>query len=100
MKSISAAPEQTAEERSPGAIPKRISPDIGLFVGSGLYLYFNLFTLTGTPYLLDGDQVFLWVYAQRLLNGELVYRDFFQFTPPGTDLVFLSLFKLLGCASG
>jgi hypothetical protein len=96
MKGISAALEQTVEERSPSVIPKRILPDIGLFVGSGLYLYFNLFTLTGTPYLLDGDQVFFWVYAQRLLNGEHVYRDFFQFTPPGTDLVFLSLFKLFG----
>src|ERR1700722_9594423 len=96
MKGISAALEQTVEERSPSVIPKRILPDIGLFVGSGLYLYFNLFTLTGTPYLLDGDQVFFWVYAQRLLNGEHVYRDFFQFTPPGTDLVFLCLFKLFG----
>ncbi len=74
----------------------RIWPEIVLILGSGVYLYFNLFTLMGVPYLLGGDQIFFWVYAQRLLNGESVYRDFFQFTPPGTDLVFLGLFKLFG----
>jgi hypothetical protein len=34
--------------------------------------------------------------AQRMLHGELPYRDFFQFTPPGTDLVYFLLFKLFG----
>jgi hypothetical protein len=34
--------------------------------------------------------------AQRLLHGEQIYRDFFQFTPPGTDLVYAALFKLFG----
>lgn len=70
--------------------------DLGLFFGSAVYLYLNLFTNSGIPYLLSGDQVFFWLYAQRLLNGECVYRDFFQFTPPGTDLVFCSLFKIFG----
>lgn len=70
--------------------------DFGLLFGSTAYLYLNLFNNSGIPYLLSGDQVFFWVYAQRLLNGECVYRDFFQFTPPGTDLVFCSLFKIFG----
>jgi Dolichyl-phosphate-mannose-protein mannosyltransferase len=70
--------------------------DLGLLFGSAVYLYLNLFTNSGIPYLLSGDQVFFWLYAQRLLNGECVYRDFFQFTPPGTDLVFCSLFKIFG----
>jgi hypothetical protein len=34
--------------------------------------------------------------GQRILNGELPYRDFFQFTPPGTDLFYFFVFKLLG----
>jgi hypothetical protein len=34
--------------------------------------------------------------GQHILNGELRYRDFLQFTPPGIDLVYLSLFKILG----
>ena len=28
-----------------------------------------------------------------MLNGQVVYRDFFQFTPPGTSLVYFALFK-------
>jgi hypothetical protein len=34
--------------------------------------------------------------GQRMLHGELPYRDFFQFTPPGTDLFYFSIFKLFG----
>ncbi len=34
--------------------------------------------------------------AQRLLHGERAYRDFFQFTPPGADLVYFAAFSVLG----
>jgi hypothetical protein len=67
-----------------------------LVFGIPLYLYVNLFAFPNIPFLLGGDQVFFWVYAQRMLSGERVYQDFFQFTPPGTDLFYLALFKLFG----
>jgi hypothetical protein len=35
----------------------------------------------------------------RLLHGERVYRDFFQFTAPGTDFFCLSLFRIFGANS-
>jgi Dolichyl-phosphate-mannose-protein mannosyltransferase len=63
---------------------------------SAAYLYLNLFVLPGTPILLSGDQVFFWMNGQRILHGELPYRDFFQFTPPGTDLVYFLVFKVFG----
>jgi hypothetical protein len=69
---------------------------IVLLLGATSYLYINLFAGLHTPYLLGGDQVFFWMDAQRMLGGERVYRDFYQFTPPGTDLVYLALFKLFG----
>jgi len=69
---------------------------IGLLLGSALYLWANLFANPGTPLLLSGDQVFFWMDAQRMLHGEEIYRDFFQFTPPGVDLVYWSAFKLFG----
>jgi Dolichyl-phosphate-mannose-protein mannosyltransferase len=34
--------------------------------------------------------------GQRILNGDVLYRDFFQYVPPGTDLIYAALFKLLG----
>jgi hypothetical protein len=49
-----------------------------------------------TPILMGGDQVFFWMDGLRLLHGEHVYRDFFQNKPPGTDLVYLGAFELLG----
>jgi hypothetical protein len=68
----------------------------GVIVGSFIYLYANLFAQLQTPFLLGGDQALFWTNAQRLLHGELIYRDFLEFTPPGTDLIYLGVFRLLG----
>jgi hypothetical protein len=65
-------------------------------VGTCLYLYVKLFTFKGIPILLGGDQIFFWMDAKRLLLGERIYLDFFQFTPPGTDVVYFAFFKLFG----
>jgi hypothetical protein len=70
--------------------------DSGVLLGSGIYLYFNLFSLEGTPFLLGGDEQVFWMNALRMLRGELPYRDFFEFTPPGADLVYFGAFTLLG----
>ena len=67
-----------------------------LLIALPLYLYASLFALTGIPFLLEGDQTFFWMYALRMLHGNHIYRDFFQFTPPGVDLFFLTLYKLFG----
>jgi hypothetical protein len=67
---------------------------VPLFTAS--FLYFNLFVFGGVPVLLGDDQVFFWMDAQRMLYGERPYIDFFQYTPPGTDLLFLTGFKLFG----
>jgi hypothetical protein len=67
-----------------------------LLIVAPLYLYLNLFTIANVPFLLGGDQTFFWIYALRMLHGERVYRDFFQFTPPGADLFYLALFRLFG----
>jgi hypothetical protein len=68
----------------------------GVMLGSFIYLYTNLFAGLRTPFLLGGDQALFWANAQRLLHGELIYRDFLEFTPPGTDLLYLGAFSLLG----
>jgi hypothetical protein len=67
-----------------------------ILVGSGMFLALNLWSPNGTPYLLGGDEQVFWMNAQRMLQGELIYRDFFQFTPPGTDVVYLGAFLLFG----
>ena len=71
-------------------------PLVFVLLGAATYLYLNLFALPNTPFLLSGDQVYFWMDAQRMLHGERIYLDFFQFTPPGTDLLYAALFKLFG----
>ena len=66
-----------------------------LFVVSA-YLYANLFVLPKTPIFRGGDQTYFWTDGQRMLFGERPYRDFFQFTPPGTDVFFFTLFDWFG----
>jgi hypothetical protein len=65
-------------------------------VAVALYLYTNLFTWPNIPVLLGGDQIYFWTDAQRMMFGELPYRDFFQFTPAGTDFLYFGLFKCFG----
>jgi hypothetical protein len=67
-----------------------------LLIVASSYLYLNLFAFPNIPFLLLGDQIFFWTYALRMLHGERLYQDFFQFTPPGVDLVYLAFFRLLG----
>jgi hypothetical protein len=67
-----------------------------VLLGSALYLSCCLFSPRGVPFLLGGDEQVFWMNALRMLQGQLIYRDFFEFTPPGTDLVYLGAFALLG----
>ncbi len=75
---------------------QKISPWWYILLGSGVYLCCNLYSLRRAPFLLGGDEQVFWMNALRMQQGELIYRDFFEFTPPGTDLVYLSAFALFG----
>lgn len=66
------------------------------FLATAIYLFLNLFTWRGVPLYNPGDQIFFWQFALRMSQGDHAYRDFFQFTPPGTDLLYLGLLKLFG----
>jgi hypothetical protein len=58
--------------------------------------YLRMFVLPHTPLLLWGDALGYATKGVRLLDGELPYRDFFEFLPPGTDLVYALVFRCLG----
>ncbi|HEX8926550.1 MAG TPA: glycosyltransferase family 39 protein, partial [Terriglobales bacterium] len=63
---------------------------------SAAYLYARLFRGGTIPVLFQGDQVFFWSYGQRVLHGQLPYRDFFQITGPLTAWLFAADFWLFG----
>jgi hypothetical protein len=60
-------------------------------------LYLDLFVLPATPiYDPNKDQLLNLHNATRMLDGQMIYRDFFQFTTPGTELIYFALFRLFG----
>ena len=61
-----------------------------------VFLYLRLFHLPFTPIFNGGDENLFLLDATRMLDGEMIYRDFFSLTTPGLELVNLSLLKLFG----
>ncbi|HZS06694.1 MAG TPA: hypothetical protein VFD58_17785 [Blastocatellia bacterium] len=60
------------------------------------FLYLQLFLLPHTPFYLFGDGLIFVNNAARMLNGEMIYREFFQITTPGSEVIYRTLFKLFG----
>jgi len=60
-----------------------------------LSLYLVEFVFPFVPVLPWGDECIYLSNARRMLEGQVIYRDFFQFTTPGTELLYVLLFKLL-----
>ncbi|HEV2444447.1 MAG TPA: hypothetical protein VGS58_00935, partial [Candidatus Sulfopaludibacter sp.] len=52
--------------------------------------------LGDVPVLGTADQSIYLLNSRRMLEGQVIYRDFFQFTPPGTETLYWMLFKLWG----
>ena len=63
---------------------------------SAIFVYLQVFALPGTPRVAGGDQAIYLHNATRMLDGEMIYRDYDHFTLPGTDVVYATLFKLFG----
>ena len=61
-----------------------------------IFLYSLLFVLPFIPIDHHIDGLILVADGKRMYEGKVMYRDFFQFTTPGTPLVYFLLFKLLG----
>jgi hypothetical protein len=65
-------------------------------LGTFAYLYLNLFVPPFTAICLGEDEGIWLMDAMRMLRGQVMYRDFFQFTAPGTQLVYFVLFVWFG----
>jgi hypothetical protein len=65
-------------------------------LAAAVFLYLQLFILPDFPILPSGDQTVYLLNGTRLLHGEVMYRDFFQFTGPGSETVWCALFYLFG----
>jgi hypothetical protein len=67
-----------------------------ILLASCFFLYLQVFIFPDVPRSASGDQAIFLDHATRMLEGQVIYRDFYHFTPPGVDLVYLAPFKLFG----
>src|SRR5579862_5771304 len=74
---------------------KRLVLGCVLFV-SALFLFLQNFILPGVPRIANGDQGIHLSLAARMLDGQLPYRDYDHFPLPGTDVLYVALFKVFG----
>lgn len=70
--------------------------DMVFFLLAFLFLYLQLFQFPFTPYYFPGDHLIHISVGMRLLDGEVLYRDVFQITPPGTELWYAIFFAIFG----
>ena len=63
---------------------------------SGIFLYLQVFVFPATPRVAIGDQSIYLHNAARMYAGQMIYLDFDHFTLPGTDVLYVVLFKLFG----
>src|SRR5687768_4389909 len=70
--------------------------DLAFVLGVIAFLYLQLFVLPGTPIFFEKDHLIYTHNAMRMLEGEVILRDFFQFIFPGSELVYLAFFAVFG----
>lgn len=66
-----------------------------IFIGAG-FLYLHLFSPSLTPIFYEEDHLYFMQDAWRMYRGESLYKDFFQYTFPGTQVLYLGLLNLFG----
>ncbi len=69
---------------------KRLISPLIFTLGSLYYLYLQ------RAHPLIGEEFMLFLQGERVLEGEIPYRDFFQFITPGSIYLSALLFKLIG----
>lgn len=72
------------------------TPTVLFLVAALFFLYCFLFIPPFLPIDHSGDYVIFITSAKRMYEGEVMYRDFFEFLTPGTPFLYCSLFKVFG----
>ena len=90
--------DTAAASTSPRTVVERLlrKPECWLVFVSFIFLYLHLFIPPFTPIWTGGDAT-IWLHdARRMLDGQVLYRDFVQITLPATDLLYFVAFKIFG----
>jgi hypothetical protein len=82
--------------RPDAARPKQGMIEAVILIATSLFLFLLLFRLPFDPFFLESDQLIFLYNADRMLGGESIYRDFFQFTFPGGQVLYFFLLSIFG----
>ena len=65
-------------------------------LGAAIFFYLQFFHLPFEPIWIRGDQAIYLDHAERMLHGEVLYRNLFEFNLPGTEYLYYFLFLCFG----
>src|SRR5207244_672170 len=71
-----------------GASIRETALDWLIIVASAVFIYLMVFKLPATPIVAESDSLIFLYEAGRILHGDVIYRDFFEFTFPGTQTLY------------
>lgn len=70
--------------------------DLWFLLIAALFLYFHLFIFPASPIFYEEDHLYFIQDAWRMYRGEALYKDFFEYTFPGTQILYFALLSLFG----
>lgn len=65
-------------------------------IATGIFVFLLVFKLPFTPFLNEVDHHMFLYEGMRLYDGDIMYRDFFQFTFPGSQAWYWLMFSIFG----
>jgi hypothetical protein len=74
----------------------RLRYDMLFYAACFLFLYLHLFAFPATPFYYEQDHVNLLNDAKRMVEGEFIYRDFFEFLFPAAHIFYAGLLYVFG----
>jgi hypothetical protein len=79
------------------AVPPQAKwPYLEVGIVAAIFFYLQLFRFPFLPIWHWGDQSVFLEHAERMLHGEVLYRDLFQLNLPGTEYLYYWLFLCFG----
>lgn len=70
--------------------------DLAIVAAAAVFVFLLVFKLPFTPILNESDHHMFLYEGMRLLDGDVMYRDFFQFTFPGSQAWYWLMFSIFG----
>lgn len=69
---------------------------VAVAIAAAVFFYLHLFRFPLVPIWHTGDAAIYLEHADRMLHGEVLYRDIFEFNLPGMEWLYLLAFRCFG----